>query len=152
MSEHIDGVLDHKLLVASYMQQVASALFQRAVSHDYSKFSAEEMATFEEVTPLLKTLVYGSDEYKAALARMGPALAHHYAVNSHHPEFYPDGVNGMTLIDLIEMLCDWLAAVQRVKNGDIYASMPINKERFHIDDQLYGILYHTVTALKEDNA
>jgi hypothetical protein len=147
MTEHLEGVLAHKALVAAYMQEVAQALIARAVVHDNSKFSPEESAIFEEMTPILKTLTYGSDEYKAALARLGPALQHHYAVNSHHPEHFPDGINGMSLLDLIEMVCDWIAATQRVKDGDIRTSLPINKARFQIDDQLYGIIGHTVDAL-----
>jgi hypothetical protein len=147
MSEHIDGVIAHKALVASYMQQVASALFQRAAVHDNSKFSPEEMDAFEEVTPLLQTLTYGSEEYKEALKRLGPALAHHYAVNSHHPEHFPDGINGMNLMDVIEMVCDWMAAVKRVHDGDIQTSLPINQERFHIEDQMYAVICHTVDAL-----
>ena len=31
-------------------------------------------------------LTYGSDEYKACLTEMKPALDHHYAANRHHPE------------------------------------------------------------------
>lgn len=151
-SEHLIGVLDHKLLVASFMQRVATALFTRAVAHDYSKFSPEEFDAFEEVTPLLKTLEYGSDEYRAALRSIKPAIAHHYAVNSHHPEFHANGISGMNLIDLIEMVCDWMAAVQRVKDGDMAKSLPINKERFGIDDQLFGIISNTVAYLSEDKA
>jgi hypothetical protein len=147
-SENIEGVLEHKRQVAKHMQSVASDLFERAVVHDYSKFSPEEFDVFEEVTPLLKTLEYGSQEYKDMLAKMKPALDHHYQVNSHHPEYYTNGVNEMTLIDLIEMVCDWMAAVQRMKNGDINKSLVINKDRFGIDDQLYKIIVNTVARME----
>jgi hypothetical protein len=147
-SENIEGVLEHKKLVAKYMQVVASDLFERAVVHDYSKFSPEEFDVFEAVTPLLKTLEYGSEEYGIMLHQMKPALSHHYAVNSHHPEHYPDGINDMTLIDLIEMLCDWMAAVKRTKNGDIGKSLVINKKRFGIDDQLYKIIDNTLRRME----
>jgi hypothetical protein len=35
---------------------------------------------------------------------MGDGLKHHYAHNRHHPEFFgEDGVDGMSLVDVIEM-------------------------------------------------
>ena len=46
-----------------------------------------------------------------------PAIDHHYANNRHHPEHWPNGINDMTLMDLIEMLADWKAATARNKNG-----------------------------------
>lgn len=148
-SENIEGVLGHKKVVSKYMQVVASDLFGRAIVHDYSKFSPEEFDVFEEVTPLLKSLEYGSEEYRIVLHQLKPALNHHYAVNSHHPEHYPNGINDMTLIDLIEMVCDWMAAVQRMKDGDINKSLEINKERFMIDDQLFAIIKNTVVRIDQ---
>lgn len=148
-SEHVVSTLEHKKEVGKYLNQVSSELFSRAVTHDNSKFSDEESILFEEITPLLKNLTYGSDEYKSNLFRIKPAINHHYQVNSHHPEHYPNGINGMDLMDLVEMICDWLAAVKRHPDGDIYRSLEINKERFNIDDQLYGILLNTVKNLEK---
>ncbi len=101
VSENTDGILQHKRLVASYIQQVINDLIKRAVEHDYSKFSPEEFDAFEEATPNLKNLVYG-----------------------------------------------WIAATRRVKDGDIDKGLVINKERFHIDDQLFQIIKNTVDSLK----
>ena len=149
VSENTDGILQHKRLVASYIQQVINDLIKRAVEHDYSKFSPEEFDAFEEATPNLKNLVYGSEEYRASLRKIKPAIQHHYQVNRHHPEYFGEaGINGMTLIDLLEMVCDWIAATQRVKDGDIDKGLVINKERFHIDDQLFQIIKNTVDSLK----
>ena len=44
---------------------------------------------------------------------MGPALQHHYEDNCHHPEHYRNGIHDMNMVDLIEMLCDWRAAIKR---------------------------------------
>ena len=99
------------------------------------------------MTPVLRTLTYGSDEYKAALVEMGEGLKHHYARNSHHPEHYPNGIAGMSLLDIVEMLCDWKAASERTKQGNIAASLTHNKQRFGIDDQLFSILENTVREL-----
>ncbi len=147
IKEHIDGVLEHKKQVAKHMEVVAHALFQRAAVHDNSKFSPEEFDAFVEATPQLKHLTYGTDEYRQSLKKIKPALQHHYAVNDHHPEHFNSGVNEMDLIQVVEMLCDWLAAVKRVKDGDVYKSLKINRERFGIDEQLSTILYNTIAVL-----
>src|SRR6266702_1141127 len=148
-SENVAGIIEHKKQVASLMNMVISDLMQRAIVHDNSKFEPEEFDAFEEATPRLKEVVYGSEEYKAELRKIKPAIQHHYQVNRHHPEYFGEaGINGMTLIDLVEMVCDWIAATQRVKDGDIDKGLVINKERFHIDDQLFQIIKNTVDSLK----
>lgn len=59
-------------------------------------------------------------------------------------------INHMTLIDLIEMLCDWVAAVERHADGDIEKSLTINQERFHISPQLQQILKNTAPWIKDE--
>lgn len=134
--------------VREFMMSAASEILRRAVVHDKSKLESPELEVFTEYTPKLKSSTYGSDEYKTFLKEMGVALKHHYANNSHHPEHYENGINGMDLFDLIEMICDWKAAVMRHDDGDIYKSLEINKERFKIGDQLYSILKNTVDRFK----
>ena len=77
------------------------------------------------------------------LAAMGEGLRHHYAANAHHPEHWENGVNDMTLVDLVEMLADWKAATERHDDGDLGRSLEINRERFGLSDQLVGILRNT---------
>ena len=50
----------------------------------------------------------------------------------------------MSLIDILEMLCDWKAASERHANGSIMHSLIINRDRFKISDQLHAILENTV--------
>lgn len=126
---------------------VIMVLLDRAAGHDLSKLRDPELSMFNEYTPRLRELEYGSDEYKRCLEDMGAALREHYANNSHHPEFYADGIRGMTLIDLTEMLCDWAAAVMRVADGDLAASIEKNQERFGYSDELRLILENTARDL-----
>jgi hypothetical protein len=95
----------------------------------------------------LRATTYGSDEYKQNKAAMADALTHHYAANSHHPEHHALGINGMSLLDLIEMLCDWKASSMRQDDGDIRRSVEINLQRFGIDEQLQQILLNTIEEL-----
>lgn len=119
----------------------------RQNAHDKSKLEDPEKTIFDEMTPKLKNSIYGSEEYKSFLESMKPALDHHYALNSHHPEHYPNGINGMSLLDLLEMLCDWKAAGERHANGSMERSLEINKDRFKISPQLQCVLENTAREL-----
>jgi hypothetical protein len=135
--------LAHSQRVGELMIQLAKDLLDRATCHDRSKTEPPEVEVFNEYTPKLKTSTYGSDEYRSYLAAMGEGLKHHYARNRHHPEHFPNGVNDMTLIDLIEMLADWKAATERHNDGDLARSLEIQRDRFGLSDQLVEILFNT---------
>ncbi len=81
--------LAHIERVQSLIKAAIENLANRATVHDQSKLEEPEKSVFDACTIKLKSIPYGSDEYKAALAELKPALDHHYAANSHHPEFYP---------------------------------------------------------------
>jgi hypothetical protein len=165
--------LAHIRRVQSLLADVQANLTKRAIAHDTSKLEEPEKSGFDKVTGALRGLTYGSDEYKAQLRELQPILRHHYAHNSHHPEHFGalecdlcftkvpldhDGqcpqcrnggftqtndVGAMTLLDVIEMLCDWKAAGERHADGSITKSLEINKKRFGISDQLASILDNT---------
>jgi len=88
--------------------------------------------------------VYGSSEYKQLLVEVKPAIDHHYSKNRHHPEHWPNGVEDMTLVDLIEMLADWKAATERNKDGNIRKSIEINSGKYNMSPQLRTIFENTV--------
>ena len=139
--------LDHIDKVRSRLATVTLLLQGRAAQHDTSKLAEPEKSGYDQLTVKLKDCVYGSDEYRAALAEAKPVIDHHYAANSHHPEHYPNGIAGMSLLDVIEMLADWKAASERTKQGSIAQSLEHNKTRFGISDQLAAILENTVKEL-----
>jgi Family of unknown function (DUF5662) len=148
-SDFIKDLVQHKQWVAENMQTAATELFQRATIHDNSKFSPEEFELYDRLFPELQKYAYGTSELKAVYTQLGPALNHHLKVNQHHPEYHENGINGMNLIDLIEMVCDWMAASKRSKTG-IERGLEINKERYGIGDQLFEIVKNTVAMLLEE--
>lgn len=135
----------HIKRVNELMIKFCSQLLERAICHDQSKLESPEKEAFDEETPKLKELVYGTDAYRDSLKRLGPALQHHYKFNSHHPEHYPNGVSGMDLFDLVEMFLDWKAASERSKGGQL--NIPSNAQRFFLSEQLTSILQNTVDRL-----
>jgi len=118
-------------------------LLDRAAVHDQSKLEEPEKSEFDKLTPLLSSLVYGSKEYKASLDKLNNALDHHYKNNSHHPQYYVNGIDGMDLADIVEMFFDWKAATERVKDGSIEKSISLNTERFNMSEQLKNIFLNT---------
>lgn len=138
---------EHIHQVQTCLGRVIKHLMRRSRDHDQSKLAEPELSTFNEYTPKLRDSTYGSAEYKAFLEGMGEGLRHHYEHNSHHPEHHPSGINGMSLLDIVEMLADWKAATLRHADGDLRRSIEQNKERFGYGDQLEHILLNTAEEM-----
>lgn len=138
---------EHRENVRNFLYRFITEIVDRAIHHDESKLEEPEKSMYDKFTPKLKDSTYGSDEYKDFLKDMGVALWHHYQTNNHHPEHYKNGINGMSLLDLIEMLADWKAAGMRHANGNITQSLEINRKRFGMSDQLFEIFQNTVAEL-----
>lgn len=139
---HIDNV---RRLINVFV----ATILERGEMHDQSKFSKFEAPIFDEYSGKLKTVTYGSEEYRSFLAAMKPALEHHYSENRHHPEHFENGVDGMTLIDIVEMFLDWYAAARRHEDGNIFRSIEHNQTRFKMSPQLASIFRNTATDMQE---
>lgn len=143
------ATLNHIRLVQRLLHAVVKDLLDRADAHDQSKLERPEVELFTKYTPMLAGSTYGSAEYKQFLAEMKPALDHHYARNTHHPEHFKDGVNDMTLLDLVEMFCDWKAATLRHNDGNLRKSIEHNANRFQMSPQLVKIFENTVSLVDD---
>lgn len=147
--------LTHSLRVGTLIIQIVKGALDRATTHDLSKTQPPEVDGFNRMTPELSRMRYAgddgkmTDEYAASLAALAPTLEHHYQVNRHHPEHHSDGVAGMTLVDLIEMIADWKAATERMApgTGDLRRSIQVNMARFQITWQLAQVLLNTAEEL-----
>jgi hypothetical protein len=129
---------------------VVDDLRTRAFEHDRSKLQSPEKEAFDAITPRLRDVEYGSEEYRATMREFRPAIEHHQQNNDHHPEYFGDeGIAGMNLIQLTEMLCDWKAAGERHEDGgDLYRSIEINQQRFGYDDGIRRLLENTADWLE----
>lgn len=105
-------------------EKMAAALRERGYSN-ISSSGIWRCITTDDATHLDLTFTsYNIDEYRAM----------------HSP------INDMNLIDVIEMVCDWCAASARSQTG-IHKGLLMNKERFGIDDQAFGMIERTVNEL-----
>lgn len=136
--------IKHIHRVRYFLHEMIKELDKRAREHDLSKLENPEAETFGEYTPELAKTEYGTPEYTALLEKVRPAIEHHYSKNRHHPEYHKNGVNDMNLVDLIELLCDWKAASERNKNGNIRKSLEVNIVRYNIPLPLAKILENTI--------
>lgn len=141
----------HIAHVRKFLLLCATDLIRRGHEHDNSKLRPPEVEAFDEMAGTLKGIEYGSPEYEASLEKLGPALEHHYAVNDHHPQhfaqYFDPPIAGMNLLNVTEMVCDWMAAVKRMEGGSIYESIEINQERFGFSDDVKKLIINTVRHL-----
>jgi len=141
-----DSAFDNKIHIGEVRKNILSIvqkLSERAIWHDRTKFVEPEKSMYDTYVPKLKEHKYGSREYEQDLKEMSFALQHHFEHNRHHPEHFENGVTGMNLVDLTEMLADWAASSKR-SDTSLSEGMEINKKRFGISDQLFEILQNTV--------
>lgn len=147
MTKSQEDTQDHIFRVQRNLLQVIISLANRSSEHDASKLEEPELSGYEALRGRLTNVEYGTDEYRQALKEAAETIEHHYLVNSHHPEFWGNGINDMSLLDIIEMLADWKAAGERTKNGSMARSLEVNIKRFGIGEQLAAILMNTAKEL-----
>ena len=105
----------HVARVTELIGGFMAALAERAREHDASKLTDEvERRGFSGAFSRLRGLTYGSPEYKAQIedpevgGALTEAVRRHWAANRHHPEFHPNGVRDMNLVDAVVMFMDWV--------------------------------------------
>lgn len=138
----------HKQLVGQSLRDIALDLVVRSNMHDQSKFDPEEREVYERVTPEFAGVTYGTPEYEAVKAKLGPALDHHYRYNDHHPEHFENGIAQMDLAQLTEMVADWYAAMRRDPNAHLIESMEKLRDKYKVEPQLYNVILNTVLWLR----
>ena len=141
--------MKHIETVRRYIKVCTDELTERGIEHDRLKMESPEVEVFAEYTPKLADSTYGSEEYKEFLKGMSAAVEHHYAHYRHHPEHFANGMQDMTLVDIVELLCDWKAASLRHNDGDLLRSIEVNQKRFGYDDQLKQLLINTAKWFEE---
>ena len=90
---------------------------------------------------------YGSKEYQECIDAVKPAVDHHYANNRHHTSFHGGTIDGMNLVDIIEMVCDWKAAVRRSPDKNLEDTLEYSFDKYGIGDQMQKIIVTTLEDL-----
>jgi hypothetical protein len=134
---------EHIKNVEFFINKLVELAKQRGPAHDRSKLFSPEIDHFATIDRHTLDTKFGTPEYQQSLDNLKPALENHYAKNRHHPEHFPNGIKGMNLIDVLEMLCDWKASCMRYKEGNILKSIEINVNRHNISEDFAAVLRNT---------
>ena len=136
IQDHISGVRRRVTLVCT-------ALMNHAIIHDNSKYSEQELNAHISMADEMDGIKYGTDTYYAIKQKYESLSAEHFANNRHHPEHHPNGIDDMNLVDVIEMLCDWLTGSENT-GTPVERSLEINEKRYHVSPQLMKLLKNTI--------
>lgn len=137
----------HIARVQQLLHMIVVEILCRSDVHDQSKLNPVELVPLQkmqEINDRQGPAKFGTPEYEERRSVLDEMLEHHYSHNSHHPEHFNNGVNGMSLIDVLEMLVDWKAASERDGNDILRLGAAV--DRFEIGPQLAEILHNTAVA------
>lgn len=87
---------------------------------------------------------YGSEEYKQKIKRWSNVFKHHYQYNRHHPEHYEYGVREMTLVDIVDMTCDWLGYKEAMSITEALKVCDEQMKRYNISEDLRQVIFNTL--------
>ena len=141
LAKHIGFIRDDLI-------EIIHQLYLRALHHDDSKWTDDERPYYEKSDEAVNFYGKDIDSYEELLKITAPitapAIKHHFEVSKHHPEHYKNGVNDMSLVDIIEMVCDWHSSA---KTRGLPLDCEFNFKRFGIDEQLQKIIENTIKEL-----
>ena len=140
--KHIEGV-------QNYLKTIGLIITTRGYEHDSSKVSDEEYKYFKMANSIDRNQFKTYEEYLDYVKpTLDKGLKHHYEYNRHHPEHFDNGVNDMTLIDIIEMIIDWKVSIEQ--NGKkLEDEIGYNFDKYNISDQLKKIIMNTFEYINE---
>lgn len=133
---------EHIYNVQKLLNKFANILKQKGKTHDQSKLEEPEVYGWAAMD-LEPHYEYGSYEYYDKLRRFSEVFKHHYRVNSHHPEHFVNPEHEMTLIDMVEMLCDWFAYKQDIPIREGVKLIREQCDRFGFSDTIRSLLTNT---------
>lgn len=136
----------HMEVVSRVGEEIIRAITDRIPLHDKSKLEDPEKACYDKYIPMLKEAKYGSKEYYEIKEKMKKeGLDHHFQVNRHHPEHFENGIEDMTIVDLVEYFIDTYSA--STKSDTPYSEgVKANAKTHNLPDALVKIFINTVDA------
>jgi len=129
-TEFNERVFRHQDKVGETMSRLGGQVSCRGACHDHSKLHEEEYQGFVDLLAADSDMDVRSKEYQDIVTSAKTAcIQTHYKNNRHHPEHH-ENIEDMTLLDLIEMVCDWKAASPSKRHkGSFEENLAFLKER-----------------------
>lgn len=129
--------------VRKWIGKFSSILFIRGINHDKSKLCEPELSLWKKMDEEPR-YPYGTPKYKEKLNRYKEVFQHHYMHNKHHPEHWSGYYCDMDLMDVIEMLCDWLGYKEDITLKEAEILVDQQCERYGFNDTFRHLLYNTL--------
>lgn len=141
----------HRSRVRKWLQHFSNVLDQKGREHDQSKLEEPEYSQWCKMDeePRYK---YGTKEYNNKLNRFNYLFKMHWKDkrNRHHPEHFQVMdeneiiFNDKDLIDLVEMLCDWLGYRDSITYTAASKLVEQQCDRFGFSEELRNLLMNTL--------
>lgn len=138
----ISDTHEHKMRVQIIMGQVSRDIMTRGRTHDNSKLKSPEKEAYQEIHEKLKSVRIGTPQYND-LVRGNVATGLHYKNNDHHTQHFEYGIFDMNLMQITEMLADWVATSE-AKRTNVIELLPTLMEQNGIPENYYMVLKNTL--------
>jgi hypothetical protein len=136
-------IRSHIERVRKKLNVLIDVLMKRAIRHDKSKLEEPEFSLWKKMD-MEPRYPYGSEEYKEKVKRYSNLFNMHYETNPHHPEYFPNGIQDMTLVDLMEMMCDWISYKDNIRVTEAVEIVEKQSNRFGYSDEIKNLLTNTL--------
>ena len=135
---------------------LAPQIGERYMSHDSSKYESPEFHPYvwrywrtkwakEGKVDTRFTEAFASLDVDRYITK---AVWHHVQHNRHHPEYHLDH-DDMTLVDLIEMVCDWYAMSEEFgTNIDDWVAYAVPR-RYHFSPDKVSTIHQLIDVLRQ---
>ncbi len=151
VSTTVSYTQEHIRNVRNLLNKFANVLQYKGSNHDQSKLEEPEVYGWAAMD-LEPRYEYGTPEYYDKIRRYSDVFFHHYMVNSHHPEHFANPEKEMTLIDMIEMLCDWFAYKEDVPLNEGKQLISDQCKRFNFSKTIKNLLTNTYVEYIHSNS
>ena len=139
----VDSIIKHKKSVKRRLLYIADKIRERAEAHDNSKLNYPELGWLVAMDKEGRA-PYGSEEYFEKQKRWECFFKHHYSENTHHPDHYDEGTKGMSVVDIVEMMCDVISYLDEIPQEKVFEVISEQAERFGFSSELKAILTNTL--------
>lgn len=136
-------IIRHRENLVDSLESLADELRKRGRVHDRDKLEIDKFAGYVNINNAARSHPFGSQQYKDGLRAGKETIDSHFAVSSHHPEYWPSPRH-MGFVDIIEMVFDWNAAAKTYGTNTLRDSLPVSLKQHDFSDAQVWLIYQVV--------
>lgn len=140
-SENLQHAYDTELRCAKVKYIV------HCIEYDITTYGIDKMVSI--LNTIYNQSAHSAGIWNAINSEMGEYIGLHFIADTIVEFNPPSNMDSMNLVDLMEMMCDWIASSRRHADGDIYRSIEFNRVRFNMPDMMVNIFRNTAAYLEQ---